>query len=68
MNQKEIEEAVNRFWDLAIESMHKTSPKAKNLPTTSGKLEEALDVLYNKHRENQLELFEGLHNLNKKRK
>ena len=60
MNKKEILIAINNFWDLAIQSMHETSPEDRNLPTTSGQVEDALHTLYNKHRENQLELFEGL--------
>ncbi len=68
MKREEILSAINKFWDLAIQSMHETSPMDKGLPTTSGRVEDSLHELYNKHRENQLELFEGLLKVGEKRR
>ena len=68
MKKKEIKNTINKFWNLAIKSMHETSPENRNLPTTSGQVEDALDTLYNEHRKNQLELFEGLFKIEEKLK
>lgn len=60
MNKKKILRNIDKYWDTALSSLHNTSPKDKNLPTTSGLVEENMHRLYNKHRENMKELFEEL--------
>ena len=57
MEIKEILKHIEKYWDIAIDSLHKTSPKDKNLQTTSGQVEEQMHILYNKHKENLKELF-----------
>ena len=68
MKQEEIEKTLNKFWDLAIASMLKESPENKYLPTTSGEVEIALEKLYNRHRENQIDMFKELRKVGVKRK
>ena len=60
MKKEKILKHIDKYWNMAIESLHNTSPKNKELPTTSGKVEENLEYLYNKHREHQKELFNNL--------
>jgi len=57
MEKEKILKQIDKYWDMAIKSMHETSPKDKELPTTSGKVEEQLEYLYNKHREHLKEIF-----------
>ena len=57
METEEILRHIEKYWNIAIDSLHKTSPKDKNLPTTSGKVEEQMHILYNKHKENLKEIF-----------
>lgn len=60
MNTKEILRHIDKYWDIAIKSLNETSPKDKTLIITSGKVQERLNVLYNRHRENLKDLFETL--------
>jgi hypothetical protein len=57
METEEILRHIEKYWDLAIENLHRTAPKDKNLPTTSGQIEEQMDNLYKKHKENLKEIF-----------
>ena len=63
MERQEILRHLNKYWDTAIKRLHNTAPKDKKLQTTSGDVERSMHILYNKHRENLIELFSELEGL-----
>lgn len=57
MNIKKINIIIDKYWDMAIKSLHDTAPRDKDLTTTSGKVEDNIHNLYEKHRKYLKELF-----------